>query len=613
MNNLESNIRERHTHDGEVDQAQIDAVYSPYSHLIVEAPAGYGKTRTMVSKMAYLIAIGEVPYPKNILALTFSINAAFKTRKEVRENLPSLLANSPMLARQAGNMVVATNYHGLGRRILARYGSLISPELVHIDALKGIGADDNRVQNSLNNWGIALSSTEAGTLIQLGERVRGCATKEDRLETVDYISANYHSYLEIVKEKFLPKGYIPFNSILLFVTQLFDEQPQILDFYQGYFPVIVVDEFQDTNILQWLLLNTLAGKQRKPQDRLLLFGDPHQRIYDFIGALDGIMDEAKDRYSMQEIALYTNHRFKNVSPLLDFDRNVRIVANDLQAIPFDTASVTVTAASDQASEAKQIIKHIESLLRSDPGCSIAVLTRAGKDNQNTRVIIEHLNAEAPHNFSYFFALYSDEDPEYLDFHRQCLTKVNEYLEENQSFRSLHAKIMESMKTSSPSETQDSLLVLLKVFFSHTLKEFRFLTFEEKVNLLTETLSNNALKQHLVYVDTPQIVLSTIHGSKGLEWDYVILPDMEKNSFPTYLGVCKVCKFQNSCAVDWDHADKDFLHLLKQEVNLFYVGGTRARKATFFTYSTRGLNYRGLPRNNNLSCLLTMNGITTITV
>lgn len=58
---------------------------------MVEAPAGYGKTHTMVSRIAYLIAIGKLPVPKRLLALTFSVNAAYKIKKDVSKNIPELL------------------------------------------------------------------------------------------------------------------------------------------------------------------------------------------------------------------------------------------------------------------------------------------------------------------------------------------------------------------------------------------------------------------------------------------------------------------------------------------------------------------------------------------
>ena len=73
------------------DSKQLNVIFSPDKRLLVEAPAGYGKTHTMVSRIAYLIAIGQIPVPKRLLALTFSVNAAYKIKKDVIKNIPELL------------------------------------------------------------------------------------------------------------------------------------------------------------------------------------------------------------------------------------------------------------------------------------------------------------------------------------------------------------------------------------------------------------------------------------------------------------------------------------------------------------------------------------------
>jgi DNA helicase-2/ATP-dependent DNA helicase PcrA len=137
------------------------------------------------------------------------------------------------------------------------------------------------------------------------------------------------------------------------------------------------------------------------------------------------------------------------------------------------------------------------------------------------------------------------------------------------------------------------------------------TLEEKIDLVIDTLRNNALKQYLMYVRNSRVTLSTIHGSKGLEWDYVILPDMEKSSFPSYPGLCRVCGPNQDCQPDWKQVFLDekneFIRLFKEEINVFYVGGTRARKAVYFTYSVEGLNAKGERRENQPSCFLKLEG------
>jgi len=84
-------IREKISDAHSEDKKQLEVIFSDSERLIVEAPAGYGKTKTMISKIAYILASGGLPIPKKILALTFSVNAAYKIKKDVAEQLPDLL------------------------------------------------------------------------------------------------------------------------------------------------------------------------------------------------------------------------------------------------------------------------------------------------------------------------------------------------------------------------------------------------------------------------------------------------------------------------------------------------------------------------------------------
>lgn len=80
---IKSRIENKH----QGDEKQLEIIFSPNKRLLVEAPAGYGKTHTMVSRIAYLISIGKLPVPKKLLALTFSVNAAYKIKKDVSKNI----------------------------------------------------------------------------------------------------------------------------------------------------------------------------------------------------------------------------------------------------------------------------------------------------------------------------------------------------------------------------------------------------------------------------------------------------------------------------------------------------------------------------------------------
>ena len=86
MSSIDDVIRQRHFDDEE----QLEIIFSNESRLIVNAPAGYGKTKTLESKIAYLIAKDTILYPKKILALTFSVNAAYKIKIDISRQLPDI-------------------------------------------------------------------------------------------------------------------------------------------------------------------------------------------------------------------------------------------------------------------------------------------------------------------------------------------------------------------------------------------------------------------------------------------------------------------------------------------------------------------------------------------
>ena len=263
---------------------------------------------------------------------------------------------------------------------------------------------------------------------------------------------------------------------------------------------MIVDEFQDTNILQWSILQDIVGREEESPNSLYIFGDRHQKIYEFIGAMQGIMDKAKTDYGMQEILLKTNHRFKHNQTLLKFDAHIRAISQNPHDIHIDEiASIDVVGLRTQDDEAKYLVELVQSLLEQDPESTIAVLFRAGKVNRNTKRIVEYFTEKKSDDFSYFFALYSDEDSEYVDFHQKCLSSLYANLITCRNFHTLRDVLKEDLQVTSPSETWESLQILLETFLFHLTKEYRFLSFDEKVELLIDTFRNSALKQYLMYV------------------------------------------------------------------------------------------------------------------
>ena len=120
MYNLEE-IKEKivKIHNGDLNQIEI--VFDNAEKIIVEAPAGCRKTKTMISKIAYILAINGIESTKKILALTFSVNASYKIKKDVSEQLPNIIKCNENEAYKQTDKIVVSNYHGFCRKILAKY------------------------------------------------------------------------------------------------------------------------------------------------------------------------------------------------------------------------------------------------------------------------------------------------------------------------------------------------------------------------------------------------------------------------------------------------------------------------------------------------------------
>lgn len=140
------------------DEKQLEVIFSDANKLIVEAPAGCGKTKTIISKIAYILASNELPNPKKILALTFSVNAAYKMKKDVTEELPKIIDVDKMHPLKVNDKVYISNYHGFARHILKLYGYLIHENLKNIDILDSV--DDSNMEK-IYQLGIGLDLDEA--------------------------------------------------------------------------------------------------------------------------------------------------------------------------------------------------------------------------------------------------------------------------------------------------------------------------------------------------------------------------------------------------------------------------------------------------------------------
>jgi DNA helicase II / ATP-dependent DNA helicase PcrA len=581
MSNILDKIRELHGDD----DSQLKVITTDYSKVIVEAPAGYGKTKTLISKIAYDIATNKVKNYEKVLVITFSVNAAYKVKKDVLSQLPLLLDGETVFQNNTlNNKLLVTNYHGFCRRILSKYGYLIHEGLRNLDELIPI----NNNMRSLD--GKILTNQEVDLINLFEESVR----KLDHRN----IKENKEKYLDIVLEKLIPNNLITYDSILLLTERLFTKYPTTLSFYQKLFPYIVVDEFQDTNLLSWNLLKLLITDKTK----ILFLGDSLQKIYGFIGAVPNLFDDVAMLYNTEYIHLKRNYRFKDNEKMSLLDKNIRSIAKKYPNPKIEKiATIDLHLYADQHEEAKGIVNIIKSTMLQENASKIALLFR--QRSRNLDVIMEILKKEG---ISFFNGLnLKDDDKKYVEFHEVCLDKFIEFI--NGKSNLTKKGLMEFFQNISkmfekPDSDQEALLKLLEVFVRQFPKDILWsqCSFEEKKNAIISFFMSKSLKNYMEHVQE-NVIVTTVFGAKGLEWDYVIIPDMEKDSFPNYRGMCQKCNYKLSCQLVIDEQnEKDFF----DELSVFYVAVTRAKKQNFYTASMK--NAYG--HNTNISCFLSLPGI-----
>jgi len=363
-----------------------------------------------------------------------------------------------------------------------------------------------------------------------------------------------------------------------------------------------VDEFQDTNFLGYALLKKLITTNTA----LYLMGDALQRIYGFIGAIPNILKDCQQKYGMEVINLKNNYRFRNNRTMLLLDYNIRKNAeNFIDPMVKDDAFINLSLTENQDNEAAYVLKKCQELIAKNDSSKVAILFRSGHNNKNTSRIIEKFDEKG---IQYFYGLFSDEDDDYKNFHFDCAREFSKLLKGYRLSRLTCIKHINTIKAKYKKKSQplyDALINLLDIFYKRLYSEysFRLLDDEDKLILIKDTFDGFGLKQYMEYVDS-RIVISTIHGAKGLEWDYVIMPDMEQYSLPSWPGFCGECPHKSDCQLDPGSVNQKYL----EELSVFYVGFTRAKKEVLFSASKEGITSKGDIKKRNLSCFLQLKGI-----
>ncbi len=243
---------------------QRKAIQTTEGHVLVLAGAGSGKTSVITHRIAYLIQEKQVN-PSSILGLTFTNKAA----EEMRKRVASMV--DPALAKQ----VLLSTFHSFCMRILRR-------DIDKLGYTKDFSIYDEKETRRLLNQLVREELAHDGDLPSLDPTLAAISQAKNKAQSPeemqgDAFSKNLYGKLQTTMRAY---NAVDFDNLLLLTLRLFEEHPDVLAKYQDRFRYIMIDEYQDTNLVQYRLAKLLSGKHKN----LCVVGDDDQAIYGWRGA-----------------------------------------------------------------------------------------------------------------------------------------------------------------------------------------------------------------------------------------------------------------------------------------------------------------------------------------
>ncbi len=586
--------------------------------LLVLAGAGTGKTRVLTVRFAHLL-LSQRAWPNQVFAVTFTNKAA----REMRERVAAILG------RPVEGLWLGT-FHALAARLLRRYADKVGLS----SSFTILATDDQTrvLKQVMETAGIDCHRFPPAALLARISRWKDRGLVPETVpasEETDFARGRARALYRAYQQRLGELNAADFGDLLLHLTELLRTHADILESTQRAFRYLMVDEYQDTNLVQYLLLRLLAQSHRN----ICCVGDDDQSIYSWRGAeIENILRFEKDFPGAKVVRLERNYR--STAPILAA-ASALIAHNEsrlgktlhAQASPKEAAKVTVVGVWDSDEEARVVGSEIERLFRAGEKLgSMAVLVRAGFQ---TRPFEERLIAlglpyrvvagqrfyerqEIRDAIAYLRVLVQPADD--LAFER--IANVPRRGLGEQAMRSLHTVRRErhipltAAAAALASEGQGgragkALAGLLADFarwrevlrqqghvaaFEAVLEEssYRALwqrdsapeaagrldNLRELGQALADFDSLDSFLEHVALVmendgatDNERVSLMTLHAAKGLEFDTVFLPGWEEGLFPSQ----RTLEEKGGAG-------------LEEERRLAYVGLTRARKRAFISHA-----------------------------
>lgn len=609
MNNILDNLNDK----------QIEAVTTTEGPVLILAGAGSGKTKALTHRIAYLISEKKVN-PQNILAVTFTNKAAEEMINRVNQIIGvadnqqksnSQLSNYPIIQR----LPWMGTFHSICCKILRReiHNLEYRRTFVIYDEEESLSA----IKASMEKLNIDKKQYNPKTIKNY---ISGA--KNEMMDAAQYARYSRGHFGEIVvrvfeeyQKELKNANALDFDDLLLKTVELYKKYPNILERWQDLFSYILIDEYQDTNAVQYQLVKMLAQKHKN----ICVVGDDFQAIYGFRGAnFKNILDFEKDYPKAKVIKMEQNYRStKNIISAAQkvIEKNTLRTEKVLWTDNESGAPATMYEAHNEIDEIEFIISEIEAFSRLSSFSDFVVLYRT---NAQSRIIEEvFLQHRIPYRLIGALRFYDRREVKDILAYLKLIANEND----NVSWRRIVntpprgiGKISQSAKIESQNENPKILKfkkmieelrlksqklkvdefideILIQTNYKNYILdgteegEMRWENIEElksvaqKAKNLEEFLENVALVSDIDALDrtSSAVTLMTLHNAKGLEFPNVFMIGMEEGLFP----------HSNSM---FDPAE------LEEERRLCYVGMTRAQKRLYLTHARSRMLYGAIQAN-----------------
>ena len=600
-----------------LNEQQLEAVTYLEGPLLIVAGAGSGKTKVLTSKIAHIIEEKKA-FPNQILSVTFTNKAA----KEMQTRV------SNILGKKAIGLSWLGTFHSISAKLLRKHARAVG--LNHNFTI--IDQDDQTrlIKNICKSENIDIKKISPNFILSVIDKWKnnGWYPDEVILKKGEVIEKNLLQIYKIYQNKLIDLNACDFGDLLLHCVKLFQNNSDICEIYSKNFKYILVDEYQDTNIIQSKWLSLLSSHNKN----LCCVGDDDQSIYSWRGAeIKNFLEFDKTYENTKVIRLEKNYRStQNILYVASelIKNNMKRVGKKLFSDGEDGELINLDCYRNGKDEAINVGDKIEGLKKSFGYNNIAILVRAifqtrefeerflkiGLPYRIVGGIKFYERSEIKDCIAYLRIIYQTKDD--LAFERivnvpkrsvgdTTIKQIAEYAKQNNfSYYEASKKLIELNKIKP--KTKIGLSIILNLIekwkkdfqnkinhikilqmildesgYSQMLKNKKDLENENRIENIKELLSAmkefDNLESFLEHVslatsldrdwEGEKVSLMTMHAAKGLEFDVVFLPGWEEGLFPHQKSIEE--KGENG---------------LEEERRLAYVGITRAKKLLSISFS-----------------------------